>query len=48
MAPELLEDGVKNTRQSDIYSMGMVFWEILVREVPFANVKYEVLYYHIK
>ena len=48
MAPELFEDGAVNTRASDIYSLGMVFWEILVRKVPFEGVKQELLYFKIK
>ena len=48
MAPELFEDGAVNTRSSDIYSLGMVFWEIMVRKGPFEDVREELLYYKIK
>jgi len=35
-APETLQ-GAPNTEKSDIFSLGMVFWEILTRRLPFAN-----------
>jgi len=38
MAPELFERTGKYTQKSDIYSLGMVFWEIAARALPFADV----------
>ena len=35
-APELLK-GEKNTRASDVYSMGMIYWELLTRKIPYAE-----------
>src|SRR5947208_3394052 len=36
IAPEILQGG-KNTKQSDIYSVGMLMWEILVGHPPFDD-----------
>jgi len=37
MAPELFDFGTKYTKHADIYSLGMVFWEIASRAMPFAG-----------
>lgn len=37
IAPELLEWEAQPTKASDIYSCGMVFWEIASREIPYKN-----------
>lgn len=35
MAPELFEEKAKNTQASDMYSYGMVLWELGARKIPF-------------
>lgn len=35
--PEQLKQGGRSTRASDIYSCGMVLWEILTRKIPYEN-----------
>jgi hypothetical protein len=35
-APEVLM-GRKNTEASDVYSLGMIFWELVTHRVPFAD-----------
>jgi hypothetical protein len=37
MAPELFERKAKYTQKSDIYSLGMTFWEIASRQIPFSD-----------
>lgn len=37
MAPELFQRGTKFSKHADIYSFGMVLWEIASRAVPFAD-----------
>lgn len=37
MAPELFKRGGKCTPASDIYAMGIVFWELSSRKLPFAD-----------
>jgi len=37
MAPELFKRGAKYTEKSDVYSYGMVLWELCTRKVPFAD-----------
>ncbi len=37
MAPELYKRGAKYTPKADIYSLGMTFWEIAARKIPFAD-----------
>jgi serine/threonine protein kinase len=36
-APELFERRAKYTDKSDIYSLGMTFWEIASRKIPFSD-----------
>ena len=36
MAPELF-NGKSNSKQTDIYSLGIVLWEIISREIPFKD-----------
>jgi len=36
-APELFKRGNQYTQQSDIYSLGMTFWEIASRKIPFLD-----------
>jgi len=37
MAPELFKRRSKFTNKADIYSLGVLFWEIAARKVPFAD-----------
>lgn len=37
MAPELLNDRTQYTAECDIYSYGMLLWEIYSRKIPFQN-----------
>lgn len=37
-APELLELRPKHTKETDIYSLGMIFWELASRELPYDDV----------
>ena len=37
MAPELFDDEPKMTPECDIYSLGMVLWELASRQIPFAK-----------
>jgi serine/threonine protein kinase len=47
MAPELLK-GKKHSEQSDIYSLGMVIWEIAAKStIPFRDIDNSSLYFHI-
>ncbi|MDO8954726.1 MAG: protein kinase [Gammaproteobacteria bacterium] len=39
MAPELFKRGGKCTESSDIYAMGMVFWELASRDLPFKDAR---------
>jgi serine/threonine protein kinase len=41
MAPELLEEKSQSSQQSDIYALGMVFWEIASGEIPYRDVRSE-------
>ncbi|MBS0351002.1 MAG: protein kinase, partial [Proteobacteria bacterium] len=36
-APELFKRGAKADRASDIYSLGMILWELVSRQIPFAD-----------
>jgi len=41
MSPELFKRQSKHTKQSDIYALGMTFWEIASRKIPYADSKGE-------
>src|SRR5438105_4165900 len=43
IAPEVLQGG-KNTKQSDIYSIGMLMWEIFAGRPPFDDIAHD---YHL-
>lgn len=38
--------GIQTTKQSDLYSLGMVFYEMLAGDSPFADIK-EILHHHV-
>ena len=40
IAPETLQGG-KNTKQLDIYSIGMLMWEIFVGHPPFDDIAHD-------
>src|SRR6266542_3721338 len=40
IAPEVL-NGAKSSKESDIYSMGMIMWELTTGCKPFANVEHD-------
>lgn len=42
MAPETFRNN-ENIRASDVYSFGLIIWEILFKEIPFKNFRYEEL-----
>ena len=37
MAPEIIVDREHVTEKADIWSLGMVFWEMFTHQVPFGN-----------
>ena len=37
MAPELVSDPERVSRKADVWSLGMVLWELLTRQVPFTH-----------
>lgn len=37
MAPEMIMDHQHVTEKADVWSLGVVFWEMLTLEVPFAD-----------
>jgi ankyrin repeat protein len=39
MAPELFDDEPSNTVASDVYSFGMVLWELTARKIPYEKLK---------
>ena len=39
-APEILQGG-KNTKQSDVYSIGMLMWEIFAGRPPFDDIAHD-------
>jgi serine/threonine protein kinase len=47
MAPELLRDCTKVTEACDIYSFGVVMWEVWTMEEPFDNVLQPSLLYQL-
>ncbi len=38
-APEICK-GERPTRATDVYSFGVIMWEIAVREIPFTEIKW--------
>ncbi len=42
LAPELFDDEPKITTASDIYSFGMVLWELVTRALPYAKWRSDV------
>lgn len=44
MAPEIFK-GQKNTTKTDIYSFGLIVWEIITKRIPFKSVPYKELEY---
>lgn len=42
MAPELFKRGATLTTSVDIYSLGMVLWELVTREIPFKDAQDQV------
>lgn len=47
MAPELYRYRSKNTKETDIWSFGLIVWEILFERVPFKDYNMEQLDYHL-
>jgi guanylate cyclase, other len=41
MAPELLRDESRNTTSSDVYSFGIVLFEVYSREIPYQGEKFD-------
>ena len=39
MAPEVLQSDNNYTHKADVYSYGIVMWEIMSREPPFKNLR---------
>ena len=37
MAPELVSDPERVSEKADVWSLGMVLWEMLTRQVPFTH-----------
>jgi len=46
MAPELFQRRTKYSKHADIYSFGMVLWEIASRAVPFADAQNQAVLMH--
>uniref|UniRef100_U9U1C1 Protein kinase domain-containing protein n=1 Tax=Rhizophagus irregularis (strain DAOM 181602 / DAOM 197198 / MUCL 43194) TaxID=747089 RepID=U9U1C1_RHIID len=40
-APEIFQGGVFS-KESDIYSLGMVMWELTIGRKPFFNIEYDI------
>ena len=40
MAPEVMNPRDVSTDKADVYSLGMVWWELLTRQQPFANLEH--------
>ena len=39
MAPELFVGGTHYKQEVDMYSFGMIMWELLTREIPWSEIK---------
>ena len=39
MAPELFTLRPKHNKKSDIYSLGITFWEIVARQIPYQGAR---------
>jgi serine/threonine protein kinase len=37
MAPELLKRGGKPSKESDVYALGMILWEMTTRKIPYED-----------
>ena len=37
LSPELFKRGAKATTASDLYALAMIFWELITRQIPFAD-----------
>lgn len=48
MAPELFIDLSKSTSQSDIYSLGVIFYELLLGRISFGKVELSLVPAHLK
>jgi serine/threonine protein kinase len=47
MAPEMFQKGVRPNKQSDLYSLGCVFYELLSGQPPFTGSRQEVVDGHL-
>jgi iron-sulfur cluster repair protein YtfE (RIC family) len=43
MAPEVMSENPLYTKKSDIFSMGVIFWEIFSRQIPWSDFNFEEL-----
>ena len=45
MAPEVLTEDTNYTYKADVYSYGVVLWEIMAREPPFKSLRpHEIIF----